>query len=97
MKTVQSTLLLFLSVWMIACHKGETNTRTQMSLDAEISGSDVFVVKQKQAVRPVETVSDLRGLTNIMQYDLEAKERVLSKEVVYFKLGEPARPMEQKR
>jgi hypothetical protein len=57
----------------------------------------VTVVRPKEAVGPVETTSDLKGLPTIMQYDLDALQRTPSKEVVYVKPGEPARPSEARR
>ena len=97
MKTLQRLLIAILLVWVIACQKHEGESRAQMLLDDQPSGNNVTMVKQKQAVGPDETVSDLKDLTNIMQSDLEAKERTPSKEVVYVKLGEAARPAEQRK
>ncbi|HEV2963103.1 MAG TPA: hypothetical protein VG649_14835, partial [Candidatus Angelobacter sp.] len=51
----------------------------------------------KEAVRPAKTVTDLKELTNIMQYDIEAAERTPSKEVVYVKRGAPMRPSETRQ
>lgn len=97
MKILRITSLMILLVLGIACPKPENGNRTRMILDDEASGNNVTVVKEKRAVRPDETVSDLKDLKTITQYDLEAKERTPSREVVYVKLGEPARPTEQKR
>jgi len=68
-----------------------------MMLDSAASGENVTVVRPKQAVRPDETITDLRGLSTIMQYDLDAQQRTPSKEVVYVKPGEPVRPSEARR
>ena len=97
MKSLQATLLMILLVWVIGCQKREHDGHTRMMLDAEASGKNVTVVKEKQPMRPEETVSDLREQKNIMQYDLEAKEQTPSKEVVYVKPGEPVRPAEQRK
>ena len=97
MKTIGTTLLMILLVWLTGCPKHDRDQRAKMLLDSEVSGKNVTIVRAKEAARPDETVTDLKDLTTIMQSDLEAKERTASKEVVYVKPGEPARPAETRQ
>ena len=87
MKTLKTTLFTLLLVWLIACQRRANVARTQMMLESEVSCSNVTVVKPRQAVHPEESVSDLRGLNNIMRYDLEARERTPSKEASTLRWG----------
>jgi hypothetical protein len=64
---------------------------------AEVSGKNVTLVRPKEAVRPTESIGDLKQLRTIMQYDLEAGARVSSTEIVYVKTGVAARPAENTR
>ena len=73
------------------------DTKTQMMLDSDVSGKNVTIVRPKEAVHPTESVADLKELPTIMQYDIDAPGRVPSKEIVYMKTGEAARPSENKR
>ena len=68
-----------------------------MMLDSEVSGKNVTIVRPKEAVRPAELVTDFKELSNIMQYDIDAMQRIPSKEVVYVKLGESVRPSEKRQ
>ena len=97
MKTMDATLLVLLALAITGCRRQEPARGTQMLLDSAAAGDYVTLVRPKEALRPLETVKDLKGLRVIMQYDLEAREQTPSKEVVYVKRGEPARPAEGKR
>jgi len=95
MKTLVTTLIiLFMS--MMGCQK-QQNHRTQMVLDSEISGKNVTIVRSKEAVLPAESVADFKELSNIMQYDMDAMQRIPSQEVVYVKKGEAVRPSEKRQ
>ena len=97
MKTMDATLALLLALAIIGCRKQENAGKPQMMLDSAPSGDNVTIVRPKEALRPLETIKDLNGLPVIMQYDLEAQQRTPSKEVVWVKRGEPARPAEVRR
>jgi hypothetical protein len=97
MKIMDATLPVLLALAIIGCRPQERAGKTQMVLDSAPSGDNVTIVRPKEAAGPVETVKDLKGLPTIMQYDLEAQQRTPSKEVVYVKRGEPARPAEVRR
>jgi hypothetical protein len=97
MKTMEATLPVLLALAIIGCRQQEHARKTQMMLDSAASGDNVTIVRPKEAVGPLETSKDLKGLPTIMQYDLEAQQRTPSKEVVYVKRGEPARPSEARR
>lgn len=97
MKTMETTLPVLFVLAMIGCRQQQHERKTQMMLDSAPSGANVTVVRPKEAVGPVETITDLKGLPTIMQYDLDALQRTPSKEVVYVKPGEPARPAEARR
>jgi hypothetical protein len=97
MKTLETTLLIILFMSMTGCQKQRQNNRTQMMLDSEVSGKNVTIVRPKEAVRPVESVTDFNELSNIMQYDIDAMQRIPSKEIVYVKRGESVRPSEKRR
>jgi hypothetical protein len=84
MKTMETTVPVLFVMAMIGCRQQQHER-------------NVTVVRPKEAVGPVETTSDLKGLPTIMQYDLDALQRTPSKEVVYVKPGEPARPSEARR
>jgi len=96
MKTLV-TLLIILFMSMMGCQKQHPDRRTQMVLDSEISGKNVTIVHPKEVVRPAESVADFKELSNIMQYDIGAMERIPSKEVVYVKKGEAVRPSEKRQ
>ena len=68
-----------------------------MLLDSEASGANVTLVRPGSPARPAEPIPDFKELRNITQADIDAGERVPSKEVVYVKQGEIARPAETKR
>jgi hypothetical protein len=97
MKTLKTTLLIILFMSMIGCQKQRQDTRTQMMLDSEVSGKNVMIVHRKETLRPAESVTDFKELSNIMQYDIDAMQRIPSKEVVYVKKGESVRPSEKKQ
>ena len=97
MKIMDATLPALLALAIIGCRRQEHARTTQMVLDSAPSGDNVTIVRPKEALRPIETIKDLKGLPTIMQYDLEAQQRTPSKEVVYVKRGEPARPAEVRR
>lgn len=97
MKTLKMTLFIILLSSMIGCQKQREDNRTQMMLDSEVSGKNATIVRPKEAVRPVESVTDINELSNIMQYDIDAMKQIPSKEVVYVKQGEPVRPSEKRQ
>jgi hypothetical protein len=97
MKTLETTLLIILSMVMIGCCNQRQDNRTQMMLDSEVSGKNVTIVRPKETVRPAESVTDIKELSNIMQYDIDAMQRIPSKEVVYVKAGESVHPSEKKQ
>jgi hypothetical protein len=98
MKTMETTLPVLFVMAMIGCRQEQQHPRkTQMVLDSAVSGNNVTIVRPKEAVRPAEAITDLKDLPTIMQYDLDAQQRTPSKEVVYVKPGEPARPSEARR
>ena len=97
MKTLETTLLIIVFVSMMGCEKQRQDNKTQMMLDSEVSGKGVTIVRPKEAVRPAESVTDFKELSNIMQYDIDAMQRIPSKEVVYVKRGESVRPSEKRQ
>ena len=101
MKTLNATLLIILLLAPLGCRRqpqGQPqDTKTQMMLDSDVSGKNVTIVRPKEAVHPTESVADLKELPTTMQYDIDAPGRVPSKEIVYMKTGEAARPSENKR
>ena len=97
MKTLKTTLLIILFVSMMGCEKQRQDNRTQMMLDSEVSGKNVTIVHPKDAVRPAESVTDIKELSNITQYDIDAMQRIPSKEVVYVKQGKSVRPSEKRQ
>jgi hypothetical protein len=96
MKTLASTLPMLLVIAAVGCRQQPHDRKTAMMLDSAAVGRNVRIVRAKEAVRPVETITDLKELPTILQYDVEALRRTPSKEVVYVKPGEPVRPSEQK-
>ena len=97
MKTPSTALLMILLVWMAGCQRQGEGSKTKMLLDSEATGKNVTVVRAKESIGPAETVTDLRELSTITEYDIQAKERTPSKEVVYVKPGEPVRPAESRQ
>ena len=97
MKTLSTALLMILLVWMAGCQKQGEDSKTKMLLDSEVTGKNVTVVRAKEAVSPAETVTDLRELSTITEYDIQAKDRTPSREVVYVKPGQPVRPAETRQ
>src|SRR5262245_23784600 len=98
MKALETKLLIILLVSMIGCQKQrQDNKMQQMILDSEVSGKNVTVIRPKESVRPDETVADFKERPNIMRHDIDATQRIPSKEVVYVKTGESVRPSEKKR
>jgi hypothetical protein len=94
MKTMETLLPVLVVAAVIGCGRREAERKPRLMLDSAPSGDNVTLVRPKESVRPDERVTDLTGLPTIMQYDLEAAQRTASKEVVYVKPGEPARPAE---
>ena len=101
MKTLNATILIILLVSPLGCRRRPQappqETKTQMALDTDVSGKNVTIVRPKEAARPTESVADLKDLPTIMQDDIDATARVPSKEIVYVKTGEAARPSENRR
>lgn len=97
MKTLATTLLIILSMSMTGCQEQRQDKKAQMTLDSEVSGKNVTIVRPKEAVRPAEPITDFKELSNIMQYDIDAMERIPSKEVFYVKQGESVRPAEKRQ
>ena len=93
-----TTILCILVVTIIGCNKQEPakqDNRTLMGLDSSASDKHVTMVQRNEQARPDESVSDIRELPTIMQYDIDAAQKVPSKEIVYVKPGEAARPTER--
>jgi len=65
MKTLKTTLLIILFVSMMGCEKQRQDNKTQMMLDSDVSGKNVTIVSQKEAVRPAESVTDIKELTTL--------------------------------
>jgi hypothetical protein len=97
MKTLETTLLVILFSSTIGCQMQRQDNRTQMMLDSQVSGKNATIVRPKEAVRPAESVTDIKELSNIMQHDINALQRIPSKEVVYVRQGESVRPSEKKQ
>src|SRR5262245_42762774 len=97
MKTLQTTILILFFTSLTACQAQRQDKKTQMALDSDVSGKTATIVRPREAVRPVESVSDLKELSNIMQYDIDAMERTPSKAVFYVKQGESVRPTEKRQ
>ena len=97
MKTLKTTLLIIVFVSMMGCEKQRQDNKTQMMLDSDVSGKNVTIVRPKETVRPAESITDFKELSTIMQYDIEATQRIPSKEVVYVKRGESVRPSEKRQ
>src|SRR5882757_10793152 len=97
MKTPETTLLILLFMSMTGCQAQRQDKKAQMALDSEVSGKNATIVRPKEAVRPAESVTDFKELSNIMQYDIDAIERTPSKEVFYVKQGETVRPSEKRQ
>jgi hypothetical protein len=97
MKALQATLPILFVMAMMGCRQQQHDRKTQMLADSAVSGKNVTIVRPKEAVRPAETITDLKELSTIMQYDIDALQRTPSKEVVYVKPGEPVRPSEERR
>jgi hypothetical protein len=97
MKTPNTTLLIMFLMAMIGCRQqGPQDKRTQMMLDSEVSGRNVTRVRPNETVRPAEPIIDIKELSTIMQYDIDAMQRIPSKEVVYVKPGGSVRPYEKR-
>ena len=97
MKTIGTTLAVFVAMALVGCGQRERGRKTQMLLDSAPSGDNVTIVRPKEPARPDENITDLKGLRTIMQTDIDAAQRTPSKEVVYVKPGEPNRPAETRR
>ncbi len=97
MKTLETTLLITLLLSMMGCPKQRQDNRSQMLLDSEASGKTVTIFHPKEAVRPAEPAPDFKELSKIMQHDIDAPQRLPSKEVVFVKQGERLAPSEKKQ
>ncbi len=97
MKTLKTTILIMLLMAMIGCRQQPQDKRTQMILDSEVSGRNVTRIRPKETVRPAEPITDFKELSTIMQYDIDAMQRIPSKEVVYVKPGKSVRPSEKRQ
>ena len=97
MKTLKTTLLILLFTSITGCQAQQQDKKAQMVLDSEVSGKNATIVRPKEAVRPTESVTDFKELSNIMQYDIDAVERTPSKEVFYVKQGESVHPSEKRQ
>ena len=94
MKPVETTVLIALLITTAACRPRQTDNGTKMMLDSKPEGKNVTIVRPKEAVHPLESVTDIKDLPTTMQLDLDAPKRVPSKEVVFVKPGDTARPSE---
>jgi hypothetical protein len=97
MKTLETTLSVLLVMATMGCQQQPRDRKTQMALDSAISGNNVTIVRPKETVGPAESIPDLKELSTIMQYDIDAKQRIPSKEVVYVKAGESLSPSEKRQ
>ena len=97
MKILEMTLPVLVVMATMGCRQQPHDKKTQLMLDSAVSGKNVTIVRPGEAVRPAETITDLKELSTIMQYDIDALQRTPSKEVVYVKPGEPVRPSEKRR
>jgi hypothetical protein len=95
MRTLEPTSLIMFVMATIGCRQQPQDKRTQMMLDS--AGSDVTIVRPKEAVRPAESITHFKELPTIMQCDIDAIQRTPSKEVAYVKTGETARPSEKRQ
>jgi hypothetical protein len=97
MRTLETTLPVLLVMAMVGCRQQPHDEKTQMMLDSAVSGTNVTIVRPKEAVRPGEAIRDFKELSTITQYDIDASQRLPSKEVVYVKPGEALRPSEKRQ
>jgi len=97
MKTLEATLLFFVAIATVGCRQQPQSKRAQMMLDSAASGRNVTIVRPKEAVRPVESLTDTKELSTGMQSDSDALHRAPSKEVRYVRPGESVRPSENTR
>ncbi len=97
MRLPEPRSIVMLVIATIGCQQRSQEKGTRMVLDSAASGSNVTIVRPKEALRPDEAITDLQGLSTIMQYDIEATKRTASREVVYVKPGEAVRPSEKRQ
>ena len=97
MRLLEPTTIVMLAVATIGCQQLSQDKRPRMVLDSAASGRNVAIVRPKEALRPDEAITDLQGLSTIMQYDIDALQRTASREVVYVKPGEAVRPSEKRQ
>jgi hypothetical protein len=98
MRTLETTLLIILFMPMTGCQERRPDNKAQMMLDSQASDKSATIIRDKQnSVRPAESVADFKELPNIMQHDINAIERIPSKEVLFVKQGESVRPAETRR
>jgi len=101
MKTLRQTLLLIIAV-VVGCQR-QSRDGAQVSkdhrvltvLDSAPVGTNVAIVRPKQAAIPAEAITDFSRLSNIMENDIDALRRTPSKGVVYVRRGESVRPSEK--
>jgi hypothetical protein len=101
MKTLNATLLIILAIAPSGCRRPPQEppqgTKRQMLLDSDVSGKNVAMVRPNDAARPTEPFVEVKELSTIMQHDIDVAERAPSKDIVYVKSGEAARPAESRR
>ncbi len=95
MKTHERALPIVFLVTIIGCRQEQKDKRTQMMLDSAVSGKAATIVRVREAVRPDESITDFKELSTIMQHDIDALQRIPSKEVVYVRPGQSVRPSEK--
>jgi len=96
MKALETTLPVLFVMAMLGCQQQPHDRKTQMMLDSAVSGKNVTIVHPRDTVRPAESIPEFKELSTIMQYDIDAVQRLPSKEVVYVKPGESVRPSEKR-
>jgi hypothetical protein len=97
MRLLEPTSIVMLVIATIGCQQRPPDKGARMALDSAASGKNVTVVRPKEALRPDEAITDLKDLSTIMQYDIDAEKRTPSREVSYVKPGEAIRPSEKRQ
>jgi hypothetical protein len=84
MKTL-NLLLLLVGAWLVSCgHEKATEQRNQTTNDASVSnGKYVTVVHEGEKLRPGESMGDIKDNPNIAGTDLDAINKVPSREIQY--------------
>jgi hypothetical protein len=99
MKTLRIAILLMF-VAMMGCQQrppASQDKTSLMTLDTTASEKSMTKVPRTDTVRPAESIADFKALPNIMQLDIDARQKTPSREVTYVKLGEPLRPSEKRK